>query len=295
MRAMCARIRMVSNSDLKDILEISRQIWGDHDYLPSVIGDWLKDLNSYTCGVEVDKRLVAVYNLRLVEDGQTGWMEGLRVHREYRWKGFATALTEHVIQKAEKLGVQRLRYTTATANEASMKLAERFGFAITLEMSVFWHPNLKASPSPSDFPSIRRSDPGEIHKLLQSSLSVMPSRILFYDWKAVDCTLEGLKEVGKSREFHIALREGELTSLSYGGLRQGLEQSSWAFTIYAVDSTGFLAHIWHNIAEASRRGVSSITGTHEVNFEKALQRANWLSQEYWTMRMVLLEKILRQT
>jgi hypothetical protein len=67
-----AKIRKINSSDLKDILEISSKIWGGHDYLPSVINEWLTDPKCHTYGVETDGRIVAVGNLRLVDRGKTG-------------------------------------------------------------------------------------------------------------------------------------------------------------------------------------------------------------------------------
>jgi N-acetylglutamate synthase-like GNAT family acetyltransferase len=134
---MCVSVRKVSTSDHNDILEISRHIWEGNDYLPTVIDEWLSDQNSHTYGVEADSHLVALANLRLIENGRTGWMEGLRVHPDYRGKGFADILTKHLLKKAEKLGVERLRHTTSTQNHASMRLAEKYGFVKILEKAFF--------------------------------------------------------------------------------------------------------------------------------------------------------------
>jgi len=113
-----AKVRKINSSDLKDILEISSKIWGGHDYLPSVIDEWLTDPKCHTYGVEADGRIVAVGNLRLVDRGKTGWMEGLRVHVDYRRKGYADMLTQHFISLGETLKVKRLRYTTGGNNRA---------------------------------------------------------------------------------------------------------------------------------------------------------------------------------
>ena len=110
---MSPRIRKVLTSDLDEILEISQHIWEGHDYLPFVIKDWLKDPNSHTYGIDVNNRIVAVANLRVIEEGRTGWMEGLRVHPDHTGKGYANILTEHIIKKAKTLNVHRIRYTTS--------------------------------------------------------------------------------------------------------------------------------------------------------------------------------------
>jgi len=291
---MCAEIKRVLASDREDILEISRHIWEGHDYLPSVFDDWVKDPKSYTCGVEADGRLVAVANLRLIENGRTGWMEGLRVHPEYRGKGFADTLTRHLIEKAGDLGVLRLRYTTSTENEASLRLAEKFGFVKALEMGVFWNPNPREIRSESNYPPVRKSNPSEVYKLLQSNPHIMPHRVLFYDWKALDSTLEGLKTLGKSQKFYIALEGEKITSLSIAYIRHGPEQSMWAFTIYATETSNFLSHLAHNIAKASKQGVSAVMGTYEIDFEKTLRAVGGILEEHWSTHMAFLEKIMHR-
>src|SRR4030042_626925 len=125
---MPMRIRKLRSSDRDDVMEISRHVWEGHDYLPSVFESWLNDENSHFYGVEQDVRVVAVANLRLLEGGRTGWMEGLRVHPDYRGKGYANAMTQFLVRKAEDLDVARLRYTTGDNNAASLRLASMAGF-----------------------------------------------------------------------------------------------------------------------------------------------------------------------
>ena len=149
--------------------EISRHIWDGHDYLASVIVDWLKDSNSYMYGVEVDGRLVAVANLRLVDSGNTGWMEGLRVHPDFRGRGFAHVLTRQLIEKAEELGVVRLRHTTSSDNEASLKLAQEYGFVRAFEMNVFWRPTPQALPPAASHQAINASSSNDAYTLLQTN------------------------------------------------------------------------------------------------------------------------------
>jgi ribosomal protein S18 acetylase RimI-like enzyme len=135
---MPVKIRRLRFSDRDDVLEISSHVWEGHDYVPSVFEQWLKDRNSYFCGVEVDSRVVAFGNLRLIENKRTGWMEGLRVHPDFRGRGYANDLTRFLVRKGEKLRADRLRYTTGENNVASLKLASNAGFSRLLDKTVFW-------------------------------------------------------------------------------------------------------------------------------------------------------------
>ena len=93
-------------SDRQDVLDISSKIWGGHDYLPSVIDEWPKNPKCHTYGVEVDRRLVGIGNLRLVDRNATGWMEGLRVHPDYRKRGYAEVLTQSFLDLGRTLNVR---------------------------------------------------------------------------------------------------------------------------------------------------------------------------------------------
>jgi N-acetylglutamate synthase-like GNAT family acetyltransferase len=290
MNKMPSKVRRLLNSDRDDIVEISRHIWDGHDYLLCVVDKWLQDQNCHFYGVEVDGHVVAVGNLRLMEDGKTGWMEGLRVHPKHRGKGLANKITQYLVRKAEHLGVQRLRYTTANRNAASLKLAKMAGFSKMLEMAVFWHLNPKQLPSIKGYPPIEKSNPKEVYNLLETNPTIIPRGILFYDWKALDVSLKNIEEIGRTHEFSIALKRGKLNSLSFGYPRPEPEQTWWSFTIYAIDLDGFLSQLSHNLTMTSEIGFKSIVCTFETRFEKALKEVDWVTEEHWRTRLVLLEK-----
>jgi hypothetical protein len=67
----------------------------------------------------------------------------------------------------------------------------------------------------------------------------------------------------------------------------------WSFTTYAVDLDGFLSQLSHNLKTALERGFKSIVCTFETRFEKALKEVEWISEEHWGLRLVLLEKQMR--
>ncbi|UCG36783.1 MAG: GNAT family N-acetyltransferase [Candidatus Bathyarchaeota archaeon] len=289
---MGAKIRRATASDKQDILEISRHVWEGHDYLPLVIDDWFKDLNAHVLGIQVDDHLVAVANLRLIENGQTGWMEGLRVHPDYRGRGFANALTDRIVRMAKDLAVKRLRYTTSSENEASLKVAAKFRFAKILEKSVFWLSELGDIDTTVEYARIEVSTTSVTYKLLQANPRLIPHKVLVYDWKALDATRRSLDTIAESHDFYIALKRMKIDSLSFGYSRGKQEPSVWAFTIYATEPNGFLAHLFHNVGVALEKDLKALMGTHDTIFESTLRRLKWVPDDYWSTRMFLLEKVL---
>jgi N-acetylglutamate synthase-like GNAT family acetyltransferase len=291
---MSATVRKLLSSDRDDIMEISRHIWDGHDYLPSVANEWLHDQDCHFYGSEVNGHVVAVGNLRLVENGQTGWMEGLRVHPKYRGKGLAKELTCYLVEKAESLGLQRLRYTTANRNTASLKLAKMAGFSRVFTLAVFWHLNPNTVPRAEGYPSIRKVSPTRTHNLLETNPDIVSHGILVYDWKALDGTLQNLEEIGKTSKFYAATKKGKVDSLSFGHPRREPDQAWWSTTMYAADLEGLMSQLAHNQATASKQGIKSIVCTFETRFEKPLREAvDWETGEHWGIRLVLLEKRMR--
>lgn len=285
-----AKIRKITSSDLKDILEISSKIWGGHDYLPSVIDEWLTDPKCHTYGVETDGRIVAVGNLRLVDRGKTGWMEGLRVHVDYRRKGYADMLTQHFISLGETLKVKRLRYTTGGNNRASIKLAKTAGLKRLFKMSVFWHENLKTIEDTTHIrTTVREATPSEANEIHKTNPDLVPHNILIYDWKAVEGTHAGFKEVGKDHKFYVRKKADELKSFSLGHARRDPESQWWSFTIYASDTNEFAAHFKNHLKIALDKGFNATVCTAPTQFEKVFKEQK-VPKLRWKMQLIMFEK-----
>ncbi|MFQ5832916.1 MAG: GNAT family N-acetyltransferase [Candidatus Thorarchaeota archaeon] len=201
------KIRPATKEDRDDVLEIAKHIWEGHDYLPHVFNEWLSDSDSHTACLEIDGRVAALNNLRVIENGATGWLEGLRVHPDFRRKGLAHLLTDHIVETASKLGVERLRYTTDTTNLASLKLAEKAGLKPLLEMGVAWSLLEDLKDWITDTSSLKEVEPDEVHVLLQRDSSLLASNVIIYDWKALDVTREALREIASSSRFGPALKQ----------------------------------------------------------------------------------------
>jgi GNAT superfamily N-acetyltransferase len=286
---MPVKIRRLRFSDRDDVLEISRHVWEGHDYVPLVFEQWLKDKNSYLCGVEVDGRVVAFGNLHLIENRKTGWMEGLRVHPDFRCRGYANDLTRFLVRKGEDLGVDRLRYTTGENNAASLKLALNAGFSRLLDKAVFWCTKPKRAPPVRGYVPIEEAEPQRAYELLKSRPSLVPHGVLILDWRAVDSTLENFKEIGQTHGFFVALKKGRLDSLSFGRSRTDLEKA-WGFTVHASDPLGFRAHLSFNMKRALEVQADTVVCTYEKLYEDILSQVSFGCEEQDTGHLILLEK-----
>ena len=288
---MPVKIRRLRFSDRDDVLEISRHVWEGHDYLPLVFEQWLKDKNSYFYGVEVDGRVVAVGNLHLIDNKRTGWMEGLRVHPDFRGRGYANDLTRFLVQKGEDLGVDRLRYTTGENNAASLKLAYNAGFSRLLDKAVFWCTKPKKAPQVRGYPPIEEAKPKRAYELLKTNPGLVPHGVLIFDWEAVDSTLENFREIGQTHGFFVALKKERLDSMSFGRSRKDLEKT-WSFTVYANDPLGFRAHLSFNMERALEIQAYTVMSTYEKLYEGTLSQVRFGCEGHDAGHLVLLERVL---
>jgi len=288
---VAAVVRKVRASDRQDVLDISSKIWGGHDYLPSVIDEWLKNPKCHTYGVEVDCRLVAIGNLRLVDRNATGWMEGLRVHPDYRKRGYAEMLTQSFLDLGRTLNVRQLRYTTGQYNRVSLKLARKAGFKRMFKMSAFWHENLdKTLKLKKASRSITNVAPKQAHELLKTNPSLVPHNILVYDWKAINGTLQGFREIGKDHDFYCAKRRSKLQALSFGHARPDSDHGRWSFTIYALYERELIVHFRYHLNAALSKGIKATVCTCPTQFENIFKEHERTPKFMWKMRFILLEK-----
>jgi GNAT superfamily N-acetyltransferase len=124
-------IRPVRPADRERVLEMTRDVWEGHDYLPSVFDVWIADAGSAFQAAEVNGVLVGLQRLRPFAPGLV-WYEGLRVASTHRRQGLARAMLQSAIAEAKEQGFREMRL--ATANIAAARLFEAAGFMRTLDI-----------------------------------------------------------------------------------------------------------------------------------------------------------------
>ncbi|MHA2379230.1 MAG: GNAT family N-acetyltransferase [Candidatus Thorarchaeota archaeon] len=272
------KIRPLRESDRDDILEIAMHTWEGHDYLPYSFEAWLKDKNSHTAAITQEGHVIALANLRVIENGKTGWMEGLRVHQDYRGKGVAKTLTNHVVQTAINLQLKRIRYTTATVNVESLHLGESVGMERKFDLAVSWHADPGKISWRSSTEPIKEATSAQLHPDLVDS-GLLPYNVVVYDWKALDATPEAFNKIGQTARFWVQLQNDVIKSFSLGFKRDASVGPQWAFTIYASNESGFLDHLSHHIGMASEDKCTSMFGAFQKEFSDILYDLDWAKHE----------------
>ena len=110
---MIPEVRPLLKSDISAIIEISKTTWNGHDHLPRIIGGWLSNPHCHPFVLVHNDEVIGIASIRIIDEGKTGWMEGLRIHEKVRQKGFAKVLTEYLVNTGMKLKLERLRLVTS--------------------------------------------------------------------------------------------------------------------------------------------------------------------------------------
>src|SRR5258708_37635131 len=95
-------------ADRDRVVEISRDIWDGHDYLPRVFDDWLADSGAAFQAAQLEGVVVGVQRLRPLASGVI-WYEGVRVASTHPRPGLARALLAAAIAPAREQGLPAMR------------------------------------------------------------------------------------------------------------------------------------------------------------------------------------------
>ena len=80
-------IRLANEADFPAVLEMSKGIYGDNDYLPGEFFNYLNDSSRRIFVAEKDGKAVGLQCLHIVDEGETAIACALRVHLQYRRQG----------------------------------------------------------------------------------------------------------------------------------------------------------------------------------------------------------------
>ena len=107
--------------------------------MPSVFGEWVRDHRGRLWVAVLEGRVVGVAKLTLGRGGEA-WLHGLRVHPDHRRRGIATALLEHRLARARRLGASVARLDTSEDNAAVQRLMRHYGFRRIARMAYYEAP-----------------------------------------------------------------------------------------------------------------------------------------------------------
>ncbi|MGE5632353.1 MAG: GNAT family N-acetyltransferase [Caulobacteraceae bacterium] len=129
--------RKLDHEDYQDIVDISKDIWDGTDYLPQLFHQWVDDKGLFLGAVDTySNKVVGVDKYSVLYDG-TGWLEGLRVHKDYRGLGIAKQLAFKAMDQAKadlnSGKIKKIAFSTHVSSVESINLMKSMGFRLEQE------------------------------------------------------------------------------------------------------------------------------------------------------------------
>ncbi len=183
-------IREAKPEDRPFIEEIAKLTWGGEDHLVRVFDDWVKDGNFYV--LELEGNVIGTAKLTLLP-GKVGWLEGLRVHPDYRGRGYGRFIQNFMLNLGEKLAeeekIEALEFATYFLNRESIAMARKDGFSV---MAKFFNLGARVGDFQQEEPELAELGMEDL------TLGIIP-----LGWKFVhrsEEALEWLREKGEAYE-----------------------------------------------------------------------------------------------
>ncbi len=265
--------RALGEKDREAIVEIARTTWEGHDHLPRMFDEWLVNSECHPIAITIEERVVALGCLRLIEDGKTAWLEGLRVHRDFRGKGFARKITEHLKELAIKLGAIRTRLTTSLENPIPTRLAESIGMTCVSSLDIIWLTNLRPDEQPDKSIIIDNCSVEEFVRYSHEQNELVPGNVITYFWYALDATDYAVSKLSEIAgiEFLTAMKESNLVGLSIGYPRNLDNQTEWCTTIYPTSKETLLSLLYHQMSRCVESGIGTLMLQYPSKFKESVE------------------------
>lgn len=284
-------IRKLREEDVPELIEIARTTWDGHDHLPDLIKHWMSDKNCIPYVMDIDGKVVSVATLKIMDQGKTGWMEGLRVHPEFRERGLAAQMTNHLVHSAAEKKIEKIRLVTASENPAPRKLAESVGMNVIGQYSVFWKGYRRNFRWTHEIDNVDRLDKSEIIDFVQANSEILPNNLLINHWDVFDITQQNVDAIVEANvEFWYG--EGNSPSLSSGFQHETRSGTEWSFSIYASTSDGFLSHLSTHLHYARNKNIRGLMCIHPPEFQELYRQVKWLKRRNHGLQLLLFERVL---
>ncbi|MGA8922902.1 MAG: GNAT family N-acetyltransferase [Candidatus Dormiibacterota bacterium] len=203
-------LRPVRPADRDRVIQMTRDIWDGHDYLPRVFDDWVGDAGAAFQAAEAEGVVVGLQRLRPYAPGLI-WYEGLRVASTHRRQGVAREMLESAINEAKEQGFREMRL--GTANPDALKLFESVGFRRLIDVRWWRGQRMEGGES------ARIPDAAEAPRLWPA-VAKSPGLELY---RGVSADFNGARDLGSDELARLA-KEGMLRAGAGGRAIAGLRE-----------------------------------------------------------------------
>jgi N-acetylglutamate synthase-like GNAT family acetyltransferase len=181
----------VRPGDRERVIQLTRDVWDGHDYVPRVFDDWVSDAGAAFQAIELDGVVVGLQRLRPYASGLI-WYEGLRVASTHRRQGLARTMLASAIAEAREQNFREMRL--ATGNSKAARLFEELGFE-RLQDDRWWKGGRVEGGE-----SARIPDPAEADRAW-AAIAASPGLEL---WGGVTADFNGAQDLGPAELARLA-------------------------------------------------------------------------------------------
>ncbi len=171
-------VRPARGEDKDAVLAFCRDTFSWGDYVPDVWDDWLSDSAGQMFVGTFDQKPVGLLHVAFL-DHDVAWLEGMRVHPDWRRKGVGTAMDASAKTLARERGCRVARLATSITNIPAQRTLASQGYAYVARFNEW-----KAQPASSKFNSARvatREDSMRVLETWRGWVTDAPARTLLPD------------------------------------------------------------------------------------------------------------------
>ena len=130
-----SHIRNPIISDKEKILSFCQNTFSWGDYIEEVYDDWTSE-GELAILEENNIPIGMCHGVSYIDEGIV-WIEGIRVHGDYRRNGFAEKMVKHIERNAKNSGIKHACMIIESGNKPSLSLAEKIGYSTQKQWNYF--------------------------------------------------------------------------------------------------------------------------------------------------------------
>ena len=254
-------VRSATIEDFPAVLEMSEGIYQGHDDTPQLFKQWLQRDNIVVLVATNGEKAIGLCAVCIVDEGQTFFSRGFRIHPLFRGKGFGTKFVMAVRQFVRNRfpNVIRERYTMGNTHHARLAIATKMGdkllyeqdsYAFVVKWDTFQVSKLGLFASHMSL--VCQYDVEKFKVALHRNQEIFKQDIILADYmpyQAIPSNVNLCIEPGDYL-FTDAPQKDQLRSLSHGRINPTAIFTQWVVTLFGNDIALFQGHLLINLKTA---------------------------------------------
>lgn len=192
--------------DTQDVMELTKEIWDGHDYVPYVWHDWLSDPNGMLAVAEYGGHVVGLVDLAWM-GGNEWWLQGLRVHPRFQGQGIASHMHNYILDVWKHSGGGVLRLATSSARLPVHHLCQRSGFTRRGEYRAYNALSLRDEKAPFRRMMFNEAT-NAVDYARRSPLFASSNNLMYLEWDWAELTVQRVESVIQREQAYWWIRDG---------------------------------------------------------------------------------------